>query len=397
MSSAVLALNAGSSSLKFALYDASDLSPLCRGVVEAIGETDAPTHFSVRGDAAPRLTAGAGPAHDIDHEGAARWLISAIAERLADFVIVAVGHRVVHGGAEFDRPVRVTPEILERLAAFVPLAPSHQPHNLAPIRSLLEAKPDLPQIVCFDTAFHRSQPRLAQLFPLPRAFAERGVLRYGFHGLSYQFIADELRRRGVARAEGRVIVAHLGHGASLCAMRELRSQATTMGFTALDGLMMGTRCGSIDPGLVLHLVLQEGMSAQAVSHLLYQDSGLLGLSGISDDLRVLEESDDPRAVEAIELFAYRAAREIGSLASAIDGLDVLVFTAGVGENSGRMRALICDYLGYLGVRLDAAANARNAFAIRAPESAVDALVIPTNEEVVIAEAARRLWSAEASR
>lgn len=393
MSSVVLALNAGSSSLKFALYGASDLSPLCRGAIEAIGEKDAPAHFSARGAAAARLSGGSGPAHDIDHEGAARWLIAAIAERLDDLSIAAVGHRVVHGGAEFDRPVRVTPAILERLAAFTPLAPSHQPHNLAPIHSLLEAQPDLPQIVCFDTAFHRSQPRLAQLFPLPRAFAERGVLRYGFHGLSYQFVADELRRRGVTRAEGRVVVAHLGHGASLCAMRGLRSEATTMGFTALDGLMMGTRSGAIDPGLLLHLILQEGMSAPAVSSLLYKESGLLGLSGISDDLRVLEASDDPAAVEAMELFAYRAARETGSLASALNGLDVLVFTAGVGENSARMRARICDYLGFLGVRLDAAANARNAPSIGAAESAVDVLVVPTNEEAVIAEATRDLCRA----
>lgn len=391
MSSVVLALNAGSSSLKFALYDAGGLALLCRGAIEAIGEKDAPTHFSAKGEAAQRLSLGPGPAPDVDHEGAARWLISAISERLADFEIAAVGHRVVHGGAEFDRPARVTPAILERLAAFTPLAPSHQPHNLAPIRSLLEAKPTLPQIVCFDTAFHRSQPRLAQLFPLPRAFAERGVIRYGFHGLSYQFIAEELRRRGVARAEGRVIVAHLGHGASLCAMRGLRSQATTMGFTALDGLMMGTRSGAIDPGLLLHLILQEGMSAQAVSSLLYKDSGLLGLSGVSDDLRVLEASGDPAASEAIELFAYRAARETGSLASVLNGLDVLVFTAGVGENSALMRALVCDYLGYLGVRLDAAANARNACSIGAAESAVEVLVIPTNEEAVIAEATRDLW------
>ena len=204
----------------------------------------------------------------------------------------------------------------------IPLAPSHQPQNLAPIRSLLESRPDLPQIACFDTAFHRTQPRLAQLFPLPRAFAERGVLRYGFHGLSYQFIAQELRRRGGARAEGRVIVAHLGHGASLCAMRGLASVATTMGFTALDGLMMGTRSGAIDPGLLLHLIMQEGMTPAQVHALLYQQSGLLGVSGVSDDLRVLEADGSAAAEEAMALFAYRAAREIGSLASAIGGLDM---------------------------------------------------------------------------
>lgn len=397
MNSVILALNAGSSSLKFALYDVDELACLCRGAVGAIGEKDAPTHFSAKGEAASRLSAGSGPAHDADHETAARWLIAALAERLPDFELAAVGHRVVHGGAEFDRPVRVTPEILQRLAAFTPLAPSHQPHNLAPIRSLLEARPELPQVACFDTAFHRSQPRLAQLFPLPRSFAERGVLRYGFHGLSYQFIAEELRRQGVARAQGRVIVAHLGHGASLCAMCGLESVATTMGFTALDGLMMGTRCGSIDPGLLLHLILQEGMSAQAVHGLLYEDSGLLGVSGISDDVRVLEASEASEAAEALELFAYCAARETGSLASALNGLDVLVFTAGVGENSGRVRASICAYLGYLGVKIDPVTNAQNASFISAPDSAVEVLVIPTNEELVIAAAVRRLWQTEASR
>ncbi|MBI1868657.1 MAG: acetate/propionate family kinase [Methylocystis sp.] len=391
MTRIILALNAGSSSLKFALYDALDLVSLCRGVIEAIGERGGHAQIHAHGEAAPLLLAGAGPAQDLDHEGVARWLIEAVAERLPGRTLVAVGHRVVHGGGDFAEPVRVTGEILERLAAFSPLAPSHQPHNLAPIRSLLAARPDLPQIACFDTAFHRTQPRLAQLLPLPHSFAERGVVRYGFHGLSYQFIAEELRKLAGARALARVIVAHLGHGASLCAMRNLKSQATTMGFTALDGLMMGRRSGAIDPGLVLHLVLHEGMSAQAASKLLYEQSGLLGVSGISDDLRVLEASDDPRAIEAMEFFAYRAAREIGSLASALDGLDILVFTAGVGENSAAMRARICGRLGYLGVAIDGAANARNAASIGAAGGAVEILVIRTNEEIVIAEAVRRLW------
>lgn len=385
----ILALNAGSSSLKFALYDAAALSPLARGGLSAIGEAGRPAQFSAHGPAAAALAAGVAPTPDIDHENAARWLIDRIATQLPELALAVVGHRVVHGGAEFDRPVRVTPAILERLAAFIPLAPSHQPQNLAPIRSLLDSRPDLPQIACFDTAFHRTQPRLAQLFPLPREFAERGVLRYGFHGLSYQFIAQELRRRGDARAEGRVIVAHLGHGASLCAMRGLVSVATTMGFTALDGLMMGTRSGAIDPGLLLHLVMQEGMTPAQVHALLYQHSGLLGVSGVSDDLRVLEADGAAAAEEAMALFAYRAAREIGSLASAIGGLDILVFTAGVGENSPSMRARICAYLGYLGVALDAEANRRGAVAIGAAEAEV--LVLPTNEEAVIAEAARALW------
>lgn len=387
---AVLALNAGSSSLKFALYEAATLAPLCRGGVTAIKAADQPARFSAKGKAAAALLADGGPAPDVDHEGAARWLIDTLGARLPELSLAAVGHRVVHGGAEFCRPVRVTPEILQRLAALSPLAPSHQPHNLAPIRSLLESSPQLPQIACFDTAFHRTQPRLAQLFPLPRAFADRGVLRYGFHGLSYQFIAEELRRLGVARAKGRTIVAHLGHGASLCAMRGLESVATTMGFTALDGLMMGTRSGAIDPGLLLHLLMQEGYSPKDVHSLLYEQSGLAGVSGISGDLRALEENASPAAEEAMALFAYRAAREIGSLAATLNGLDALVFTAGVGENSPAMRARISSYLAYLGLALDEERNAGNALVISAPASGVDAMVVPTNEEAVIARSAQSL-------
>jgi acetate kinase len=394
VSDAVLALNAGSSSLKFALYEARDLSLLCRGAVSAIGAKDAPTRLTASGEAAERLIEGPGPAPDADHETTVRWLIAALAERLPDLALAAVGHRVVHGGAEFDRPIRVTPAILERLSAYIPLAPSHQPHNLAPIRSLLAARPELPQIACFDTAFHRTQPRLAQLFPLPRAFAERGVLRYGFHGLSYQFVAEELARMSLARARGRVIVAHLGHGASLCAMLGLESVATTMGFTALDGLMMGTRSGAIDPGLLLHLVMEEGLSPREAHRLLYDESGLLGVSGISDDLRALEQSGTPEAMEAMELFAYRAAREIGSLASALNGLDLLVFTAGIGENSPSMRRRICASLSYLGVALDEEANARDALEIGSPSGAVEVMVVPTNEEAVIAQAAQRLLQAD---
>nr|WP_255608620.1 acetate/propionate family kinase [Methylosinus sp. Sm6] len=387
----MLALNAGSSSLKFALYEAATLAPLCRGGVAGLGETGQPAHFSAHGPEAGKLSALASLAPDIDHEGAARWLIDAIAARQPELELAVVGHRVVHGGAEFDRPVRVTPDILQRLSAYAPLAPSHQPHNLAPIRSLLASRPDLPQIACFDTAFHRTQPRLAQLFPLPRAFAERGVLRYGFHGLSYQFIAEELRLLRGERAQGRVIVAHLGHGASLCAMRGLTSVATTMGFTALDGLMMGSRSGAIDPGLLLHLILEEGMTAKALHELLYNESGLLGVSGVSDDLRALEADASPAAEEAMALFAYRAAREIGSLASAVGGLDILVFTAGIGENSPAMRARICAFLGHLGVAIDAEANRRGAASIGAAEAAAEVLVLATNEEAVIAEAAQRLW------
>jgi acetate kinase len=391
VSNIVLALNAGSSSLKFAAYDALDLTPLCRGAIEAIGATDAAARFCVRGRLAPLLTSGAGLPRNVGHEAATRWLIDAISLGFERFTIVAAGHRVVHGGAEFYAPIRVTGDVLDRLAALTPLAPAHQPHNLAPIRALWAARPELTQTVCFDTAFHRTQPRLAQIFPLPRSFADRGILRYGFHGLSYQFIAKKLCKIAPERAQGRVIAAHLGHGASLCAMQNLESIATTMGFTALDGLMMGSRSGAIDPGLVLHLIQQEGLSARTVSKILYEEAGLLGVSGISDDLKVLEASGDPAALEAMELFAYRAAREAASLTASLKGLDILVFTGGIGENSAKMRACICDYLVYLGIMLDEPANSRNDLMIGAPNAPVDVFVIPADEEIVIAEAARDLW------
>ncbi len=386
MTGAVLALNAGSSSLKFALYDIHALDCLLRGVIEGIGAKRAEPELRATGQAAALFVMDSKLVEGVDHEGAGRWLIDAVGERLPHIELAAVGHRVVHGGTDFEQPVRVTPTILKQLEALAPLAPQHQPHNLAAIRSLFETRPGLPQIACFDTAFHLTQPRLAQLFPLPRAFADRGVIRYGFHGLSYEFIASELRR--LDREKGRAVVAHLGHGASLCAMRDLKSHATTMGFSTLDGLMMGTRSGAIDPGLLLHLLLHEKMAPEALSKLLYEEAGLLGVSGVSDDLRILEASADEAAQEATELFAYRAACEIGALAAALGGLDHLVFTGGIGENSARMRARICTYLGFLDVAIDEDANQKSAPTISAAASKVDILVIPTNEEIIVARAAR---------
>jgi acetate kinase len=286
--------------------------------------------------------------------------------------------------------VRIDERVLAALERYVPLAPSHQPQNLAAIRAVARAAPDLPQIACFDTAFHRTQPRHAQWFALPRSLTDEGIVRYGFHGLSYEYLAGVLPDFAGDRAYGRVILAHLGHGASLCALRERRSIATTMGFTALDGLMMGRRAGTIDPGVLLYLLQEKRMAASDVSDLLYNRSGLFGVSGLSDDLRVLEADGGERAEEAMDLFAYRAAREIGSLAAALGGLDVLVFSAGIGEHSALMRSRIVAYSSWLGCEIDADANAIHGPRIGKDGSAVDVYVIPTDEEIVIARSVRML-------
>jgi len=386
MTDAVLVLNAGSSSVKFGLYALPSLNPLCRGGIDAVGTERAA--LGVAGVRADRLTGAKPPVGD--HAAVAEWLLHLLGERLSGVELAAAGHRVVHGGTVFADPVRIDGRVLETLEGLIPLAPNHQPQNLAAIRAVASSAPHLPQIACFDTAFHRTQPARAQHFALPRSMTDAGIVRYGFHGLSYEYLAGVLPEFAGARAKGRVIIAHLGHGASLCALREQRSIATTMGFTALDGLVMGTRSGAIDPGVVLHLVQQEDMTAAAVSELLYKRSGLLGVSGLSDDLRVLEADGGTHAEEAMDLFAYRAAREIGSLAAALGGLDVLVFSAGIGEHSPSMRARICSYSAWLGIGLDAGANAANHPRISATGSAVDVLVIPTDEEMTIARAVRAL-------
>lgn len=292
---------------------------------------------------------------------------------------------MVHGGQHHAAPARVTDALLADLAALVPLAPLHQPHNLAAIRSVAALMPDLPQVACFDTSFHRTQSRLAQLFALPRAMADDGILRYGFHGLSYDYIASALPNHLGQGANGRVIVCHLGNGASLCAMKDRQSVATSMGFTALDGLVMGTRCGTLDPGVVLYL-LDKGWSATNITRLLYEDSGLLGVSGISNDMVILEASPAPQAQEAIDLFCYRAANQLAALVPALGGLDAIVFTAGVGEKSARVRKVICAQLHWMGVDLDVGANESNATRISPPDSTIDVLIIPTDEEAVIARA-----------
>jgi len=390
MSEAILVLNVGSSSIKFALYRFDTIEILCRGHVERIGAGAVTLEAS--GPLASVFDGLQPPREGTDHAMLMHWLLQTLTERATDTRIRAAGHRVVHGGTEFAAPVRVDARVLDALERLSPLAPNHQPHNLNAIRRVEQMWPGLPQVACFDTAFHRTQPRRAQLFALPRSFAADGVVRYGFHGLSYEYIASVLPQHAGANADGRVVVAHLGHGASLCAMRGRRSIATTMGFTALDGLMMGRRSGAIDPGVLLYLLTEKGMSAADLADLLYNRSGLLGVSGISDDLRVLEASDDAAAEEALDLFAYRAARDIGSLAAALGGIDVLVFTAGIGEHSSAMRARIGAYCAWLGVTLDTRANAAHGPRISTVASAVDVFAIPTDEEIVVARAVRVLQS-----
>ena len=388
MTEALLVLNVGSSSIKFALYVAGMLDLLCLGHVENIGDDDVTA--SIEGPRAAEFGDLELPADVRDRSAAERWLLDRIRRSFAGVRICAAGHRIVHGGMDFSQPVVVDENTLAALEKLVPLAPQHQPHNLSAIRMVAATWPGLTQVACFDTAFHRSQPMRAQWFALPRAFAAEGVIRYGFHGLSYEYLCSVLPRYAGDRANGRVVIAHLGNGASLCALRDRHSVATTMGFTALDGLMMGRRSGRIDPGVLLYLLQQRQMTAAAVEDLLYNRSGLLGVSGISDDLRILEASGDPHAEEAMDLFAYCASSEIAAMAAAVEGLDVLVFSAGIGEHSAQMRRRICDYSAWLGIALDAEANERHGPRIGAPGSRVDVFVIPTDEEIVVARATNRL-------
>jgi acetate kinase len=385
MPDAILTLNAGSSSLKFSLYGAPGAGRLtlaCRGEVEGLGSAP---HFVARDLAGAVLTEQRWADPQEDFAVILATVMDWAEAHLGGDDLTAVGHRVVHGGVDYSAPARVTPEVLARLEALSPLAPLHQPHNLAPIRAIAAARPNLPQVACFDTAFHRTMPRLATRFALPREYDEAGVRRYGFHGLSYEYIAGRLAELDPDLAKGRVIVAHLGAGASLCAMQEGRSLDTTMGFTALEGLMMGTRCGAIDPGVLLYLEQQQRMTPDAVQDLLYNRSGLLGVSGgIASDMRELLASPDPRAREAIELFVHRIVREAAALTSALGGLDGVVFTAGIGEHAAEIRAMVAERLAWLGAELDPAANARHAPVISAPVSRLQLRVIPTDEEAMIA-------------
>ena len=384
MTDPILVLNAGSSSLKFTLYAIADASPrrLLRGQIEGLTTTPA---FVAR-DAGDRVVAERDwpDSHALDYAAAVAHVLDFVQTTQAQRGLGAVGHRVVHGGDAFAAPVRIDAAVLSRLERLVPLAPLHQPHNLAPMRVIAKRAPALPQVACFDTAFHRTQAPVARAFGLPPEITERGVRRYGFHGLSYEYIADVLPRFDAAAAEGRAVVAHLGNGASMCAIRAGKSVATTMGFTALDGLLMGTRAGALDPGVVLYLLDELGMGARELEKLLYHRSGLLGVSGVSSDMRALLSRDDEQSRFAIDLFCYRAGRELGSLAAALGGIDAIVFTGGIGEHAAPIRARICRDAAWLGVAPDEAANAAGGPRISARGSRVSAWVIATDEEAMIA-------------
>ena len=390
MADAILVLNAGSSSIKFSLFLAKDgeLAPRLSGLLEGLYTAPRFTAKDASGASLGERKWGEGTR--LGHDGAIAHLVEFLGTHRDDHRIVAVGHRIVHGGLEFSEPVRLNAEVIAKLEKFIPLAPLHQPHNLAPIRLVAERLPQVMQVACFDTAFHRAQPELAQAFALPASITDRGVRRYGFHGLSYEYIASAFPHLDAAAAAGRVIVAHLGNGASLCAMKAGKSVASTMGFTAVDGLPMGTRCGAIDPGVMLYLMDELKMDARAIEKLIYQQSGLLGVSGISSDMRALLESREPRAKLAVDLFVYRIGREVGSLAAALGGLDALVFTAGIGERAAPIRERVCHDAAWLGVKLDEAANAKGGPRISAAGSRVSAWVVPTNEELMIARHTQRL-------
>jgi acetate kinase len=385
-----LVLNAGSSSLKFAVYGraaANTWQLAARGQIEGIGTS--PRMSARDGSGAsiktPVLDAAVG-----DGRAALHCLGEWLRSTFGAVRIRGVGHRVVHGGPRYAGPTIVTPGVLAELRALEPLAPLHQPYNLAAIEVVAQRQPDVPQVACFDTSFHRGQPAVAEVVPLPRELCGDLVQRYGFHGLSYEYIASVLPQAAPEIAAGRVIVAHLGSGASLCAMRAGRSVDSTLGFTALDGLCMGTRPGSIDPGVILYLFQALNLSAAEVETLLYKKSGLLGISGISNDMRDLLGNDAPGARLAVDYFVYRAAKEIGALAAVLGGIDGLVFTAGIGENSAEIRRRICEASAWLGIELDAEANERNASRISSAKSAVSAWMIPTNEELMIARHTGRL-------
>ena len=383
MAQCIAVVNAGSSSVKFGFYDSEgEETLLLRGAVEQIGVS-------------PTLSASDGEGNDVvernwpsegfTHAQAMTAVLEVAREHLPEgSTIVGVGHRVVHGGTQFAGPAQVTSDVISVLEGFSPLAPLHQPHNLAPIKAIAENRPDIPQVACFDTAFHQTQPHLAQAYALPRELSDEGIKRYGFHGLSYDFVSSRLREIAPDHADKRIIIAHLGNGASVCAIDKGKSVATTMGFTAVEGLMMGTRCGSIDPGVLIYLMDEKGMDARAIESLVYKKCGLLGVSGISSDMRTLRQSDDPRAKEAIDLFIYRIVREIGSLAAALGGIDGLVFTGGIGQRDARTRREVAAGCAWLGAELDETRNGGAEGLISTDGSKLPMWVVQTDEELVIA-------------
>jgi acetate kinase len=395
MGNLIVVLNAGSSSLKFTIYADKGGKPaaLYDGQIEGIGTEP---RFKVKDGAGKVVEDKKWPAgSSLDHEGAIDALFSWGSRVLnSSDRIVAVGHRVVHGGLKYTKPTVINDHILNDLEKFVPLAPLHQPHNLAPIRVMAKRNPGMPQVACFDTSFHTTIPGVAQAFALPRKYTEQGVRRYGFHGLSYEYISTVLPGFDAEAAGGKTVVAHLGNGASMCAMQGLKSTACTLGFTAVEGLMMGTRCGTLDPGVMLYLMDECGMNTRDLENLIYKESGLLGVSGISSDMRTLLESTDARAAEAVELFVYRITRELGSLASALGGLDALVFTGGIGENAAPIRERVCRAAQWLGLEFDGKANAGGGPRISRDGSRVRAWVIPTDEELMIALHTRQAISGQ---
>jgi acetate kinase len=394
-----LVLNSGSSSLKFAAFRASsgagtDWPLAARGNIEGIGRAPKMSARDGAGSAMPTPTLPAGVR---DASAALEHLFTWVRANFAGGKLVGVGHRVVHGGPHHARPAIVTPQVLASLRELVPFAPLHQPYNLAGIEAVARHRPDVPQVACFDTSFHRSLPAVARLLPLPVDVRRGGVERYGFHGLSYEYIASILPQAAPQIAHGRVVVAHLGNGASLCALRAGRSIETTMSFTALDGLCMGTRGGAVDPGVILYLFQGLGLAVSDVETVLYKKSGLLGISGVSNDMRALLASGEASAALAVDYFVYRVAQEVGSLAAALGGLDALVFTAGIGENSPEIRRRICEACAWLGIELDEEANTANATCITRPASRVSTWTIPTNEELMIARHTGRLLASNAAR
>lgn len=390
MSRGILTINAGSSSIKFALFSlAQPISADAEvsGQIDGIGAET--TQLVAKNRAGMRIADQTIGGQQVNHAQSFDALLQWFTATYTDWEIVAVGHRVVHGGDLYSQPTIIDTQVLDHLTSFTPLAPLHQPHNVAGIRALQKLLPKVAQVACFDTAFHRSQPNVAQLFGLPRWVSAEGVKRYGFHGLSYEFIARALPQHS-SRAEGRVVVAHLGNGASMAAMVNRKCVATTLGFSTIDGLVMGTRCGNLDPGVILHLMETKGLSVKDMTKMLYKESGLLGVSGISQDMRTLLSSNKPEAQEAVELFCYRIARELGSLAAASGGIDALVFTGGIGEHAAEVRRRVCLQSEWLGIRLNPEANARHDLHIGAGNSSVDVLVIPTNEEWMMAHHAQTL-------
>jgi acetate kinase len=393
MTEAIAVINAGSSSLKFSLFAQSgdELELVVRGQTEGLSTT--PRFVAKSADGETIAIQGWIEGTQLGHDGALEHIVSFLQDRAQGLSLKGIGHRVVHGGMRYAQPVRMDRAVLKDLEQFIPLAPLHQPHNLTPIRLMLDQRPELPQVACFDTAFHRAQPELAQMFALPKELHDEGVRRYGFHGLSYEYIASMLPQLDAVAAAGRCIVLHLGNGASMCALAAARSMASTMGFTAVDGLPMGTRCGALDPGVILYLMDQRGMDARAIEKLIYHQSGLLGVSGVSSDMRTLLASSEPRAALAVNLYVYRIARELGSLAAALGGLDAVVFTGGIGENSAEIRARVCRGAAWLGVTLDEPANQAGGPRISSATSRTAAWVLPTNEELMIARHTQRLLTA----